>query len=314
MRLSGRRLEVGISAHGREKAHRAMRVISCPRGDPDADPVGFQFLSARKARKLYLRFGQRQRARFRIAAEIGEYARHQRHLPRLVLAHLGVPRDHVRHLVRQHRSELGRVIGERDQTARHIQISARQGKSVDRGGIENGDAILQIGPLGGGDELGDGLMQERFELGIVVGAVIGRENALVLALRASRGRRLKRGLSWRLRERRGRSARREECRAAAAKGERKRGCEREARAMREARCPPQRSRRTDCSACAKNFRRCVRGGHISAQRSRSAPAGWPRCAVRCDPPSTHARARAGSRGFSAARRRPRRRARCVSRS
>ena len=48
------------------------------------------------------------------AEQIGGDAIDQQGLARLVLANHGVARDHVRHLVRQHRGKLGCVVGERD--------------------------------------------------------------------------------------------------------------------------------------------------------------------------------------------------------
>ena len=56
---------------------------------------------------------------------------------RLLLADRGVARDHVPHLMRQHRGELGLVIGERDQAARDVELAVRQRESVDRRRIED---------------------------------------------------------------------------------------------------------------------------------------------------------------------------------
>ena len=98
-------------------------------------------------------------------------------------------RDHVRHLVRQHRGEFGGVVGERDQAAGHVEIPARQREGIDRGGIENGDAVALVGPLRGGDELLDRAVDHGVELRVLIGAVVGRQDALMLAL----GRRRRRG-------------------------------------------------------------------------------------------------------------------------
>ena len=75
-----RRLEFGIVLHGGEEAHRAVRIIAGARGDPDADGVGLEFLRARETRKRELRFGERQRAGFRIGDDIGDHAADQRGL------------------------------------------------------------------------------------------------------------------------------------------------------------------------------------------------------------------------------------------
>ena len=118
----------------------------------------------------------------RIAEHVGGDAADQRGLPRLVLADRGVARDHVRHLVRQHRGELGVVVGEREQAARDVELAGRQREGVDRRRVEDGDLVVQVRPLGRRDQLVDRLVEQAFELGIVVGAAIGREDALVLAL------------------------------------------------------------------------------------------------------------------------------------
>ena len=131
--LAGIGPQLGIAAHRGEEAHRAVGIVAGARGDADADAVGLELLRAREARQRDLRLRQRQRSGFRIAQHVLDHAADQRHLARLVLAHRGVARDHVRHLVRQHRGELGRVVGERDQAARHVELAGRQREGVDRG-------------------------------------------------------------------------------------------------------------------------------------------------------------------------------------
>src|SRR5262249_57468965 len=81
-----------------------------------------------------------------------------------------------------HRRELGAVVGQRDQSARYVKLSARQRKGVDGGRVEDGDAVLNIWLLRRRDQLGDHLVEQRFELGVLVGAVIGGEDALMLLL------------------------------------------------------------------------------------------------------------------------------------
>ena len=76
---------------------------------------------------------------FGIAEQVVDDAADQRGLPRLVLADGGVARDHMRHLVRQHRGKLGVVVGERDQAARHVELAGRQREGVDRRRIEDGE-------------------------------------------------------------------------------------------------------------------------------------------------------------------------------
>ena len=89
----------------------------------------------------------------------------QRRLAHLGLADRGVARDHMRHLVRQHRGELGVVVGERQQPARHVEAAVGQREGVDRGRIEDGDAVAQVRPLGGRDQPLDDLRDQAFEPG-----------------------------------------------------------------------------------------------------------------------------------------------------
>ena len=129
-------------------------------------------------------------------------------------------RDHVRHLVRQHGSKLGGIVGERHEAPRHVEVTARQRESVYRSRIEDRDAIAHLGPLGSGHKLGHCGRQQAFELGVFIGAVIGSKNAMVLPLR--RGRR---GDGLRLfgclRECPWRPTGREQCRAAGGEKRRK---------------------------------------------------------------------------------------------
>ena len=177
VRLPGAGFELGIAAHGGEEACRPIGIIAGARGDTDADPVRLELLRAREARQRDLRFRQRQRSGFRIAQYVLHHAAHQRHLTRLVLADRGMACSDVRHLVRENRGELGRVVGERDQAARHVELSARQREGIDRCRIEDGDAIMHFRPLRCRDQLCDDLIEHALELGILVSAVIGGENA-----------------------------------------------------------------------------------------------------------------------------------------
>ena len=90
-----------------------------------------------KLAERQLRLGERQRADLRIAEHVGDDVADDRGLPRLLLADRGVARDHMRHLVRQHRGELGLVVGERDQAARDVELAVRQREGVDRRRIED---------------------------------------------------------------------------------------------------------------------------------------------------------------------------------
>ena len=78
-----------------------------------------------------------KRADFRIADDVADDAADQRGLLRLLFADRGVAGDDVAHLVRQHRRQLGFVVGERDEAAGHVELAGRQGESVDRLRIEH---------------------------------------------------------------------------------------------------------------------------------------------------------------------------------
>ena len=92
-------------------------------------------------------------------------------------------RDHVAHLVRQHRREFGLVVGERDQPARDVELAVRQREGVDRRRVEDGDLVFEVRPLGCRHQPVDGLLDRRLQTRVLVNAAIGSENARMLALR-----------------------------------------------------------------------------------------------------------------------------------
>ena len=201
VRLARIRLQLRVSAQRGKEPDRAIGIIAGPRGDADPDPIGLEFLCAREARERDPRLGEGERPGLRIAQHVLHDAAHQCHLPRLVLSYVGMACDHVRHFVGEHRGELGRIVRQRDQPPRHVQLPARQREGVDRRRIENSDTIVHVRPLGCGDKLGYHLVEYGFELGILVGAAIGGENALMFALRRSRHLLLRLSRSGQLRER-----------------------------------------------------------------------------------------------------------------
>ena len=96
-------------------------------------------------------------------------------------------------LVGHHRGDLGRIIGEAEQPARHIELAGRQREGIDRRRVEDGDLVGQFRPLGCRHQPVDHAGQHRLQLGILIGAAIGRQHALVLALPLGRrGRELRR--------------------------------------------------------------------------------------------------------------------------
>ena len=150
---------------------------------PTPTPSASSSCCARKGRELDLGARERHRAGLRILEQVGVDAVLQRGLLRLVFPDRRMARDHVRHLVRQHGGELRGVVGERQQSAGDVELAVRQREGVDRRRVEDGDLVLQARPLGGRDQLVHRLGDEAFEPRVLVGAAVGRQNAVVLALR-----------------------------------------------------------------------------------------------------------------------------------
>jgi hypothetical protein len=91
----------------------------------------------------------------------------------LLLADLGVARDDMPHFVRQHRSKLRIVIGERDQSAGDVKLSGRQRKGVHRRRIQHGHFVMQIRPLRCRDQALDRLLDHGLQARVVIDAAIG---------------------------------------------------------------------------------------------------------------------------------------------
>ena len=95
---------------------------------------------------------------------------------------------HMSHLVRDHGRDLGIVVGEGEQAAGHVDPSGRQGEGVDRRGIEDREPVGDVGSIGLGGEPLHQIVEIAFGGAAAIGAAIGRDQALVLAL-GRRGRR-----------------------------------------------------------------------------------------------------------------------------
>jgi len=133
----------------------------------------------------------------RVAQDVRHHMRDDRRLLGLLLADGRVAGDDVAHFVRQNGSELGLVVGQRDQPARNVKLPVRQREGVDRRRVEDGDLVGQVRPLGRGDETVDGLLDQRLHARVVVLPAIGGEDARVLAF----GGGLRVGVRRRLRQR-----------------------------------------------------------------------------------------------------------------
>ncbi len=151
--------QFGVSAHRGQEARRAIGIEAGARGNADADAVGLEFLAAREGGERDLRLGERQRAHLRIADHVARDAVEDRGLADLVLADRGMARDHMRHLVRQHRGDFGIVVGERQQSAGDVELAGRQREGVDRGRVQDRDLVMHVRPLRGGDQLFDGAIE-----------------------------------------------------------------------------------------------------------------------------------------------------------
>ena len=98
----------------------------------------------------------------------------------------GVLGQHMRHFVAQHRGQFRGVARQRDQAARHVELAGRQRECIHRAGIEDRHLVGLVGTIGGRDQPVDGLGDQRLQLRIVIGAAIGSEDALMLALGGGR--------------------------------------------------------------------------------------------------------------------------------
>ena len=58
-------------------------------------------------------------------------------------------------------ASFGRVVGEREQAARDVELAGRQREGVDRGRVQDRDLVMQVRPLGRGDQLLDGAVEQR---------------------------------------------------------------------------------------------------------------------------------------------------------
>ncbi len=86
----------------------------------------------------------------------------------------------MRHLMREHRGKLGGVVGKRNEPPRYIERAAGEREGVDRGRIEKGDAVLQLGLLGRGHQPIHGMGNQRFEFGRVIDTAVSADEPLVL--------------------------------------------------------------------------------------------------------------------------------------
>ncbi len=115
-------------------------VVAGPRDDVDTDLVGIDLLLAREARERQLRVALEGAALVAVVDDVGRLADHGG-----ALFELGPPRRmalrHMGDLVRHHGRDFGRVVGERQEAARHVDVAGGQREGVDDRRVEDRDAI-----------------------------------------------------------------------------------------------------------------------------------------------------------------------------
>ena len=172
--------QVRGAAERDEKPRGREGVVAGPRDDVDTDLVGIDLLLAREARQRQLRVALEGAALVSVVDDVGRLTDHGG-----ALFELGPPRRmalrHVGDLVRHHGRDLGRVVGEGQEPARHVDVAGGQREGVDDRRVEDRDAI----DLGRGVARGRELRQDLVEValgggGPVLAAEIGHQ-LLVLA-------------------------------------------------------------------------------------------------------------------------------------
>ena len=89
-------------------------------------------------------------------------------LPGLFLADRGMACNDMPHFVREHGGKLGLVVGERDQSARDVELAVRERECVDCRRIEDRDLIFQIRPFGCRHQAVDGFFDQALQARVVV--------------------------------------------------------------------------------------------------------------------------------------------------
>ena len=89
-------------------------------------------------------------------------------------------RGHVRDLMRHHRGDLGRVVGEREQPAGHEDVARGQSEGVDDRRIEQRDPIGLVGGVGRLRQLDEDAVQIALGRGRVIFAAEGVDEPLAL--------------------------------------------------------------------------------------------------------------------------------------
>lgn len=172
---------LAVGGHRLQKTPGGERVEAGLAAGLDADGVGLQFLVARELCEAKLAADQRRLGGRIFAEDVGDDFGGQHLLGFLLLALKAVIGGHVAHLVRDDGGKLGRIIGQRQKPACHVEISARQRKGVDVGRVEDGDPVGLGRVAGNGGQIAHHLGHHALQLGVGILAAIGRENTRMLA-------------------------------------------------------------------------------------------------------------------------------------
>ena len=106
--------------------------------------VGLELLRSREARDREARAVAHQAASSGLFSTFAVTCARRAERPRARCAG-GMAQGHVRDLVREHRRDLGGVVGERQQPAGHVEAAVRQREGVDHRGVEDRDLIGLVG-------------------------------------------------------------------------------------------------------------------------------------------------------------------------
>ena len=124
----------------REEAGCAIGIVSGARDRPHTDLVGFQFLLAREAGEGHAPRGLRLLA-FLPALNEGCGLGDDRCIALQLGALARMAGRDMGNLMRHDGGDFGRIIGQREEPARHVKIAGGQCESIDQRGVEDGDAI-----------------------------------------------------------------------------------------------------------------------------------------------------------------------------
>ena len=178
---AGDAAQVAVGGHRLQEARRRERIVAGAARGLDADRVGLELLVARELREPELAADQRRLGARRFAEHVGHDLGGEFLLGLQLLALQAVIGGDVAHLVGDHRRQLGRIIGQRQQPARHVEIAAGQREGVDVRRVEDGDAVGLRRIAGHQRQIADDLGHHALELGVGIFAAIGRKDARMLA-------------------------------------------------------------------------------------------------------------------------------------